>query len=66
MPPVTFCSGITTLPSIANQTWSFEPGSSDQVWLKIGNDVVLTLQDVTGGNIQYHEQCKKAPKAEKH
>jgi hypothetical protein len=43
-----------------------EPGSKDQVWLAIDGQVVLSLQDITGGNVQLHDQCKKAPKAEKH
>ena len=43
-----------------------EPGTSDQVWLAIDGQVVLPLQNVTGGNVQLHDQCKKAPKAEKH
>jgi len=38
----------------------------DRVWLKVGNNVLIPEQEVDGGNIQLHDKCKKAPKAEKH
>jgi hypothetical protein len=38
----------------------------DAVWLKVGNTVLIPEQVVIGGNIQLHQNCKKAPKAEKH
>jgi len=38
----------------------------DMVWLRVGNDVLIDEQNVDGGNIQLHANCKKAPKAEKH
>jgi hypothetical protein len=38
----------------------------DMVYLKVGNDVLIPEENVDGGNIQLHKNCKKAPKAEKH
>ena len=43
-----------------------EPGTSDRVWLAVDGVVKLVEQVVDGGNVQLHNQCKKAPKAEKH
>jgi hypothetical protein len=31
-----------------------EPGPKDQVWLAIDGQVVLPLQNITGGNVQAH------------
>jgi hypothetical protein len=48
---------------------SGEPAKKDgdMVYLKVGDDVLITAQVVGGGNIQLHDKhCKKAPKAEKH
>jgi len=38
----------------------------DRVWLSVGGVVLITEQEVDGGNIQLHAKCKNAPKAEKH
>jgi hypothetical protein len=50
--------------------WRFvdlgEPGSKDRVWLKVNGVVLIQEQPVQGGNVQLHDVCKKAPKAEKH
>lgn len=43
-----------------------EPGSKDRVWLKVNGSVLIAEQVVQGGNVQLHDVCKKAPKAEKH
>ena len=43
-----------------------EPGTSDRVWLKVNGSVLIAEQVVQGGNVQLHDICKKAPKAEKH
>jgi hypothetical protein len=50
--------------------WRFvdlgEPGTKDRVYLKVNSVVLIQEQPVRGGNVQLHEHCKKAPKAEKH
>ena len=50
--------------------WRFvdlgEPGTSDRVYLKVNGVVLIQEQVVQGGNVQLHDLCKKAPKAEKH
>jgi hypothetical protein len=38
----------------------------DMVYLKVGDTVLIDVQNVDGGNIQLHSKCKKAPTAEKH
>lgn len=47
---------------------SGEPAKKDgdRVWLSVGGVVLITEQEVDGGNIQLHSKCKNAPKAEKH
>lgn len=50
--------------------WRFidkgEPGTNDEVYLKVNGVVLIQQQKVQGGNVQLHKNCKKAPKAEKH
>lgn len=50
--------------------WRFidkgEPGTNDEVYLKVNGVVLIQQQPVQGGNVQLHKNCKKAPKAEKH
>jgi hypothetical protein len=50
--------------------WRFidkgEPGTKDEVYLKVNGVVLIQQQPVQGGNVQLHKNCKKAPKAEKH
>jgi hypothetical protein len=43
-----------------------EPGKNDRVWLSVNGNVLIPEQVVQGGNVQLHDVCKKAPKAEKH
>ena len=38
----------------------------DKVYLIVNGVVLIPEQEVDGGNIQLHANCKKAPKAEKH
>src|SRR4029434_5393371 len=38
----------------------------DMVWLSVGGVVLIPEQNVDGGNIQLHKNCKKTPKSEKH
>jgi hypothetical protein len=50
--------------------WRFidkgEPGTQDEVYLKVNGVVLIQQQSVQGGNVQLHKNCKPAPKAEKH
>lgn len=59
-------------PTNVEVEWRFvdlgEPAkkNGDAVYLKVGGVVLIPEQVVQGGNIQFHDKCKKAPKAEKH
>ena len=50
--------------------WRFidlgEPGTKDEVYLKVNGVVLIQQQAVQGGNVQLHKNCKDAPKDEKH
>jgi hypothetical protein len=50
--------------------WRFidkgEPGTKDEVYLKVNGVVLIQQQSVQGGNVQLHSNCKPAPKDEKH
>lgn len=72
VPNARFASGPAEVNGEAGHTAEFrfvdngEPGSNDQIWLAVDGNQYFPLQTVKGGNIQLHDQCKKAPKDEKH
>jgi len=71
VPNARFASGPAEVNGVGGHTAEFrfvdngEPGTDDQVWLAVDGSQYFPLQTVNGGNIQLHEQCKKAPKDEK-